>query len=262
MKVSFIVPAYQEERRVEKSLGTMIAFFGSIPYDCELILVIEKSYDRTCALTLGLLEKHPHLPTNLKIKVIENKIHEGKGFAVKTGMLRATGDIVFFMDLDLSTDLSEVVKFLQYFSSHPATQIVIGSRRGKAKILRRQNFLRQWLGRCFNVFVKAFSVKDIIDTQCGFKAFRKSTVKALFWPLFTRGFAFDVEILQRAQMMNLKIEQLPVVWKNDPHSKVKIIKDSFRMLIDLFKIRSRLLSAPSLPVENSADISDIRDFAA
>lgn len=198
----------------------------------EIIIVIEKSSDRTVEFAQKAIDGNP------MFHVVENDVQRGKGYAVKTGMLRALGEIVFFMDADLSTPLAEIFKFIAEFTTHPEVDVIIGSRaEAKSMILKKQSWIRRNMGRAFNRFVQAFGVTGIRDTQCGFKAFRKKTVEPIFSRQTIDGFAFDVEILVLAKAMGFKIATVPVRWVNSADSKVRIWIDPLLMLVDLVRIK-------------------------
>jgi dolichyl-phosphate beta-glucosyltransferase len=233
---TLVVPAYNEERRLPNSIRDIRAFFPQAPVgtppQMEVLIVIEKSKDRTVELAREAADGDP------RIHVIDNQVHRGKGFAVKSGMLKARGEIVFFMDADLSTPLAEVYAFLAHFMQTPETDVIIGSRaEAQSKVMKKQTWLRRNMGRSFNKFVKLFGVRGIQDTQCGFKAFRAVPTREVFSRQTLDGFAFDVEVLMLAQEMGYKIEILPVRWVNSEDSKVRIFIDPLKMLIDLLKTR-------------------------
>jgi dolichyl-phosphate beta-glucosyltransferase len=233
-KVPFtiVIPAYNEERRLPTSIRDIRAFFANIQDPFEVLVMVEKSKDRTVELSRIAAEGDP------RIQVIDNQVQRGKGYAVKSGMLRAKGEIVFFTDADLSTPLAEIIAFLQHFRENPATDVAIGSRRhNESQILKRQNLFRQSLGRGFNKLVQMISVRGIKDTQCGFKAFRATACREIFSRQTIDGFAFDVEILMLAQKLGYKIDVLPVRWVNSSDSKVRIFIDPLKMFIDLLRIR-------------------------
>ncbi len=234
--LTLVIPAYNEAGRLPESLRSISAFFSKWPdSSVEVLAIIEHSNDRTLELSREAVKSDP------KITVIDNVVHKGKGFAVKSGMLKARGDLVFFMDADLSTPLSEVLKFVAHFSDHPETSVVIGSRAdSRSKILRRQNWFRQSLGRGFNAFVQTFGIRGIKDTQCGFKAFRSAAVADIFSRQSINGFAFDVEVLVLARRLGYKIDVLPIIWVNSPDSKVRVLIDPLKMLWDLIKVRRRV----------------------
>jgi len=228
---TIVIPAYNEEKRLPTSIRDIRAFFAALKEPFEILVIVEKSKDRTVELTTDAAKGDD------RIQIIDNQVQRGKGYAVKSGMLRARGDVVFFTDADLSTPLSEILNFLVHFKEHPETDIVIGSRRhAQSQIIKRQNIVRQQLGRGFNKLVQAISVKGIKDTQCGFKAFRKDACREIFSRQTIDGFAFDVEILMLAQKLGYKIDVLPVRWVNSEDSKVRILIDPLKMFLDLLKI--------------------------
>lgn len=241
--LSLVIPAYNEERRLPRSLTDIQAFFGKFPGGSEsgaieILAIVEKSRDRTLELARAAVQG------DSRFQIIDNVVHRGKGFAVRSGMLRAQGEIVFFMDADLSTPLSEVLRFLAHFNENPEVDVVIGSRRDpNSEILKRQNLFRQQLGRGFNYFVKLFGVRGIKDTQCGFKAFRAQACHDIFSRATIDGFAFDVEALMLAQEMGYRIDVRPVIWVNSPDSKVRVLIDPLKMLWDLVRIRYRVRRA-------------------
>lgn len=234
--LSIVIPLFNESKRIERSVSDLKTFFSSFAVPIEILLVVEKSDDDTLQKAFDLTIGDP------RFRVIANDVHRGKGYAVKTGMLQAQGEVIFFMDLDLSTPLVEVVNFLGQFQSSPKTDIIIGSRQHKkSQILKRQNPMRQKMGQIFNWFVQRLALSGIKDTQCGFKAFRKKVVSPIFCLQTTNGFSFDVEVLLLAKAFNYNIEVLPVRWTNSTESKVRIFRDSFRMFFDLLWMRRRVV---------------------
>lgn len=246
-QLSLVIPAYNEQRRLPQSLRDIASFFKFQPQNrsgagsgaesnsesnIEILVVIEKSKDNTLELARKETEKFP------AFKVVDNVVHRGKGFAVRSGMLKAEGDIVLFMDADLSTPLSEVYRFLAYLQDHPETDVLIGSRAdAKSQIVKKQSWFRRNLGRGFNKFVFFFGIRGIKDTQCGFKAFRKSAAKEIFSRATLDGFAFDVEVLMLARELGYTIDVMPVRWINSEDSKVRVLIDPLKMLWDLIRIR-------------------------
>jgi dolichyl-phosphate beta-glucosyltransferase len=239
---SIVIPAYNEAKRLPASIRDLRSFFSglvgspdtnsSTSLAFEILIVVEKSNDDT------LESARRAAADDSRIQVIDNQVQRGKGYAVKSGMLRARGELVFFMDADLSTPLAEVVVFLSHFSSHPETDVVIGNRAHvKSQILKKQSWLRRNLGRSFNQLVRLLGVQGIYDTQCGFKAFRSAACREIFSRQTIDGFAFDVEILLLAERLGFKTDVLPVRWINAPDSKVRILVDPFRMIWDLVRIR-------------------------
>jgi len=230
--LSMVIPAYNEEKRLPPSLRDIGTFFSRFPWPYETLVMVEKSTDNTMQRALEAAKPFP------QIQVIDNQVKRGKGYAVRSGMLRARGENVFFMDADLSTPLSEVISFLAVLESKPDVDILIGSRQHpKSKIMKRQNPVREKMGQTFNRFVVTLALKGIKDTQCGFKAFRAKACHEIFKRQKLDGFSFDVEVLLLANAMGFKVEEMPVQWINSPDSKVHMVRDSLKMLKDLSKVR-------------------------
>ena len=229
---SIVIPAYNEVHRLEASIRALREYLGTVRWSHEIILVVERSGDGTLELARRLTERHP------EFTVIGHDTQRGKGFAVRSGMLRARGEIAFFMDADLSTPLPEVERFLARFESEPPVDVLVGNRRHPhSAILKRQNFVRRKMGQTFNAVLRAIGGIRLADTQCGFKAFRREAREAIFSRQKLDGFAFDVEVLMLAERLGFKVEDLPVQWSNADGSRVRIVRDSFRMLVDAFRVR-------------------------
>ena len=237
--LSIIIPAYNEARRLPESLRELLQFCRSLTFDYEVLLVVEKSSDSTLELA-----RHGSAGQE-KFRVIDNRVHRGKGHAVRTGMLQARGTYRFYMDADLSTSLHEIPAFLDYFESHPEVDVLIGNRQHpRSHIFKSQSWLREKMGQSFNAILLRMLPVKFADTQCGFKAFRKEAAQAIFSRQTVDGFAFDVELLLLADHLGYHTADLPVRWINSPDSKVHIVADSFRMFLDAVSIRRRINQTP------------------
>jgi dolichyl-phosphate beta-glucosyltransferase len=197
-----------------------------------VIVIVEKSSD-------GTLEAASQaVAGRANFQITDNLVHRGKGYAVRSGVLRASGAIVFYMDADLSTPLDEVVNFLDFFAANPAIDVLAGNRQhARSRIVRAQSPLRETMGKTFNTILRLLAPVQLRDTQCGFKAFRRDTAREIFSRQKLDGFAFDVEVLLLAERLGCRIADLPVQWVNSPDSKVRIVRDSMRMLADAFRVR-------------------------
>jgi dolichyl-phosphate beta-glucosyltransferase len=237
-QVSIVVPAYNEALRLPHSLGLLRDYFSAPAWSSrsfEVLIVVEHSTDGTLDLAREATAEQANF------HVIDNRVQRGKGYAVRSGMRQAKGDIVFYMDADLSVPLEEIDRFLAHFEAHPEDDMLIGSRQHAAsRIERRQSLLRETMGRTFNRILRSLSLLPFRDTQCGFKAFRGDSARAIFALQTIDGFAFDVEVLLLAQSLDCRITELPVRWLNSPESKVHIIRDSLRMLLDAITVRRRV----------------------
>jgi dolichyl-phosphate beta-glucosyltransferase len=229
--VSIVVPAYAEERRIGPAVQSLCAYAREFPRLREVLVVTEPSGDRTAEVARAAAEGNP------LVRVVENPEHRGKGFAVRSGMLAAAGEIIFFMDADLSVPLCYVVPFVEYLDVHPQTAVAIGNRRHPASVLtKRQHFLRERAGRGFNHLVRALGLSVSKDTQCGFKAFRRGPAREIFSRARVDGFAFDVEALLIAQKSGLRVDELPVEWINDEHTKFHSLRDGWGSVRDLWRV--------------------------
>jgi len=233
-EVSLVIPAFNEARRLEESVYGLREHLSGVPWSHEVILVIERSSDGTLDLARRLAVDLP------AFTVIGNDVQRGKGYAVRCGMLRAHGDITFFMDADLSTPLVEIANFLAAFAAHPEVDIYIGSRQhAQSRILRRQSWVRQRMGETFNWILRRLTGLRFLDTQCGFKAFRRNAREAIFPRQQIDGFAFDAELLILAEKLGHRVEELPVEWRNAEGSKVHLVYDTWRMFRDAIRARGR-----------------------
>ncbi len=230
--LTIVVPAYNEAQRLPPTIAALAEFFQGFTQGYEVLIVVEGSADGTLEIAAGLAAQQAHF------QVIDNGPQRGKGHAVRSGMQRARGGIVFYMDADLSVPLAEVTAFLRYFEENPDVDVLVGNRQhAESRITRRQSALRESMGKIFNRILQVLTLVALRDTQCGFKAFRRAACREIFRRQTIDGFAFDVEVLLLADRLGFKIEDRPVEWINSPESRVNILADSWRMLRDAWRIR-------------------------
>jgi dolichyl-phosphate beta-glucosyltransferase len=219
------VPAYNEQERLPLSLRKIGDYCRTRFDRFEIIVVDDGSTDQTAAVA-----------ESLGARVIRLARNTGKGAAVRAGMLAAAGDYVLFSDADLSTPIEELEKMWPHLTG--AADVVIGSRDlPDSKIERHQNFLRETMGKTFNLFVRVVAGLPYRDTQCGFKCYRRVAAQAIFQRTRIDGFAFDVETLVIARRQGQHVIELPVRWINAPDSKVQVLRHPAQMLAELFVIR-------------------------
>ena len=236
--VSIVIPAYAEEQRIGRAVRELRLLAAEFPRLGEVLVVVEPSGDRTVEAARKAAADDP------LVAIVENPDHRGKGFSVRTGMLRASGNIVFFMDADLSVPLAHVAPFVAHLDAHPETDVVIGNRRHPGSVItRRQHPLRERAGRIFNHAVRALGLSASKDTQCGFKAFRREAAQRIFTRARIDGFAFDTEVLLLARKFRFRIDELPVEWINDEHTKFRPLRDGWRSFRDLLRIRGLVARA-------------------
>ena len=210
----------------------MAEYLAGLGKPYEVLVIVERSADGTLEIAARFAAQQAHF------QAVDNGVQRGKGFAVRSGVLRARGEFVFYMDADLSVPLAAVSEFLARFESDPHVDVLLGNRQhAMSRITRRQSWLRRTMGQTFNRILKWCDLASLHDTQCGFKAFRRKAARDIFSRQTLNGFAFDVEILLLAERLGCKIADLPVEWVNSPESKVRILRDSLRMLCDVLRVR-------------------------
>jgi len=227
MKISVIIPAYNEEVRIIKTIERVINYFNNHPdLLAEIIVVDDGSNDQTKNAVLSVASP--------KLIILSHDKNQGKGRAIKTGMNRASGDWSLFMDADSSADISELDKFLPWVKN--GFDIIIGSRAlGDSKIAVHQNYIREFFGKLGNLLIRYLLNLHFFDTQCGFKLFNRRAAE-LFKEIKIDGWGFDVEILFLARKRGYKIKELPVAWSHNLSSSFNLLAYP-RTFLDLIKIR-------------------------
>lgn len=229
-KISFIIPAYNEETRVGDTVMSIISYAETNHYEIEVIVVNDGSADRTGEIVKDISEKRPN------VFLLNNEKKEGKGYSVREGVRASRGGIIIFTDADGSVPITELPKFI--CAIEKGAKVAIASRAiSGADIIKRQPLWRQSMGKIFNFFVQRLILKGIPDTQCGFKCFTRETALKLFDEQKINGFAFDAEILYLAKLYGYPVVQIPVKWINSPKSSVRPLSDSIVMFKDLFIIK-------------------------
>ena len=236
MKLSIIIPAYNEERNLEKGvLGEVVDYLDGASFSHEVIVVDDGSSDKTCEIVKKFVKNKQNW------RLIENK-HGGKAWTVMTGLLEAKGEIALFTDMDQATPIPEVEKLLPKFDE--GYDIVIGSRTGRAGA----PILRKLMAWGFAVLRGIILGLPFRDTQCGFKAFNQKAIskivpkiKGEWGVLHTKGGAvnagFDVELLYLAKKYGFKIVEVPIEWKYVDTERVQVIKDAAAAIYDMIRIR-------------------------
>jgi dolichyl-phosphate beta-glucosyltransferase len=230
LRLSVIIPCFNEEKRITPTLNQVEAFFLSKGYPVEIIAVDDGSQDGT----LKALEEFSRRAT-LPVKIISYQPNQGKGHAVRQGVLAAQGDFILFTDADLSTPLEEIDGFFSVFERDEA-EVVIGSRNLPQSQVQRPKG-REIMSKGFNFLVRALVLPGIKDTQCGFKCFSRAAALAIFAKAPTSGLAFDVEVLYIALRLGYRIVEVPVRWNYFTGSKVHPLRDSLRMFAALLRLR-------------------------
>lgn len=228
--LSIVIPAFNEERRLGASLVTLKAFLRWQRLNAEVLVVDDGSTDATATLVRKAAKAF------VGLRLLSQPGNQGKGAAVKAGVLASRGKQILFSDADLSTPLEELTGLQA--ALRQGADIAIGSRAlDRSRISVRQPLYRELAGRVFNRLVQWVSVPGIRDTQCGFKLFKAPVAKRLFACQQVPRFGFDVEVLFLARLAGYRIDELSVRWVNSPETKVRPIRDGGRAFIDLALIR-------------------------
>jgi len=214
------------------TLERVCAYLSTKDFPYEIVVVDDGSTDNTLQITKSIANNNNH------INILSNERNSGKGYSVRRGMLSARGEYVFFTDADLSTPIEEIEKCLPYLVN--GYDVVIGSRSMPgADIIVHQPWYREKMGKIFNFMVNVVLLRGIVDTQCGFKGFKRDVAKKVFSRCRIDGFSFDVEALYLSRKFDYKIKELPIRWENSTLSKVSPVKHSIQMFKDLLGIKMK-----------------------
>jgi glycosyltransferase involved in cell wall biosynthesis len=226
--LSLIVPAHDEQARLPTSLPRIHSFLTSQPFSWEIVVVDSGSRDETASIARAFAGRWP------AVRLIQVD-RPGKGLAVRRGIEASQGEYRFICDADLSMPIDQLPRFLPP-AVHDA-DIVIASREAPGATRIGEPAYRHWIGRAFNRLVRSLAIPEIQDTQCGFKCFRGAVADELFRVQRMEGWTFDVEVLYIALRRGHRIVEVPIPWYYEPGSRVRVVRDSFVMFADLFRIR-------------------------
>lgn len=228
--LSVVIPAYNEHARIPKTLEQVIGYLKAQSYEWEIVVADDGSTDSTARA----VEKEASRDARVQLLSLG---HRGKGWAVKNGMAAATGTYRLLCDADLSVPIEQVERLLP--PQVTDIDIVIGSREALGAVRFGEPAGRHMMGRVYNELVRRLTVPSFEDTQCGFKCFKSGPATELFKLQTMDGFAFDVEVLYLAWKQGLSIKEMGVDWRYGEDSKVRTIRDSSIMTLDLLKIKWR-----------------------
>lgn len=225
--LSIVIPAYNEEYRLPKTLEQVYAFLEKQSYTSEVLVVENGSQDRTFEVAQSFAQQHP------LVSVLKEH-QRGKGLAVRRGILQAHGEYRFMCDADLSMPVDEINSFLP--PALPNADIVIGSREAPGAVRYNEPQYRHLGGRAVNTMIRLLALPGLNDTQCGFKCFRAPVAEELFRLQTLTGWAFDVELLYLARLRGYSIVELPIHWYFNPESKLNVFQDAIKMGMDILTI--------------------------
>jgi dolichyl-phosphate beta-glucosyltransferase len=225
---SIVIPAHNEQNRLPGTLEQIFHFLGQQSFTSEVIVVENGSTDDTYQIAQQFAKLHENL------RVIHNDLR-GKGFAIHRGIQEAKGEYIFMCDADLSMPVDEIVKFLP-----PRLQdfdIAIASREAPGSVRYNEPYYRHFTGRVFNTLIRWLVLPSLQDTQCGFKCIRAAVARDIVPYQTLTGWAFDVELLYIACHHGYQVVEIPIDWYFNADSKISVLRDSWRMFLDLLLIR-------------------------
>jgi dolichyl-phosphate beta-glucosyltransferase len=232
---SIIIPAYNESARIGRALVEVLRCVHERRWLAEILVVNDGSVDDTAAVVRRFAASNP------EVRLIENGENRGKGYSVRHGMLSASGDLVMFTDADLSSPIDEAE--LLFAALRNGADIAIGSRwLERTRQTARQPLYRQFFGRCFNGVTRLVMGLHFADTQCGFKAFRRPVAQTIFQLQRIERWGFDPELLFIALKRGYTIREVPVTWGHDERSRLSYLKDGWKMLEEIVRIRWNALT--------------------
>lgn len=232
MKVSLIVPMYNESGIIEDTAHRLSAYMEE-RFDSYEILFSDDGSTDGC----GELVRNLGLPF---VRVTGYGTNRGKGSAVRHGVLEAEGDWILFTDADLAYETDVIGKFYEYYQNREDTSVWIGSRNLDENGYEGYTRLRKWMSRWYLRLLSLLGGFRYSDCQSGCKAFRKDAAKAIFSRCVVDDFSFDFEMILLAEKMGYIIEEIPVKIIHHRESKVRPIRDAFRMLKSIRRIRKRI----------------------
>ena len=228
--LAIIIPAYNEQERLGPTLARIAEYARTLDFDTEIWVVNDGSADDTTKLVKCVAESEP------LVHLLDCEQNQGKGAAVRQGMLEIDAEWLLMSDADLATPIEELDKLWPHVGE--ATPIAIGSRPLKESELEvRQPWYREMMGRAFNLAVRTLGIKGIADTQCGFKLYRQDVARDIFSRSKIDGFGFDFEVLMIARDLGYNIAEVPIRWQHKEGSKVNLLRDGVRMLRELMLLR-------------------------
>ncbi len=240
--LSIVVPAYNEARRLPPFLQRMVAYLDRRHLTYEILVVDDGSRDHTAQVVELFAQQSPN------VRLILLPCNRGKGAAVRRGMQAARGTVQLFADADGATPIEELAYLESALTA--GADLAIGSRALASQdptYTVQARWHRSALGSLFNAIVQRLGLRDIADTQCGFKLFRRSVAQDLFSVTCVDGYAFDLELLYLARQRGYRIAEVPINWNDQPGSKVRPWRDGLTMLRDLMAVRKRDAEGQYMP---------------
>jgi len=235
MKISIIIPAYNEEKRIKETLETYLNYMNAIKYDFEIIVVINNTQDKTPEICAKIQKK------NKELKILNFK-QGGKGFAIIEGFkdaLTRKNDLIGFVDADMATPPEAFQDLIKKIDNY---QGIIASRWLKGARVQKQTSFRRFISRGFNLIVRTFFLFNYRDTQCGAKLFKREVIENIIAELNLTQWAFDINLLYSCKRHKFRIKEIPTTWADKTDSKIDLTKTPVQMFLGV--VRLRLIYSP------------------
>lgn len=229
IRLTVVIPAYNEERRLGGTLTEVVGFLEARGDDFEILVVDDGSRDQTAAVARRFDDP--------RVRLLALPRNCGKGAALRHGVAASRGEWILLCDADLSTPIED----LERLEGHAGdSEVILGSRaQAESDIIRHQPFYRELMGKTFNSILRALGLVEVRDTQCGFKLLQGEAGRRLFAELTIDRFAYDVELVCRARDRGLRVVEQGVRWSDSPSSRVHPVRDSLNMLLEVLRLRWR-----------------------
>jgi dolichyl-phosphate beta-glucosyltransferase len=251
--IALVIPTYNEQERLPGALEVLSGFLQRQGLSGQVIVADDGSTDGTPDIARNWMESRRDPGVTVELVEID---HRGKGAAVRAGMSKAEGQVVGYLDTDLSAGPDAIEKVYRVVKG--GTDVAMGSRGLPESVLPvRQPWYREHAGRTFNLILRKLARLHYRDTQCGLKLFRYEVAKQIFRHQRLDGFAFDAEVVVLALKLGYTVEEIPIVWSHAEGSRVSLVRDSFRMGRDILRIVRRLgrtpVHPPGVPTQRAMD---------
>ncbi len=238
-ELTIIIPAYNEERRISRTVHKYAKYFNKTGIDYEILVIVNGSKDKTNNVVSKLCKKYPTV-----LRYIEYKEKIGKGGAVYNGFLHANSNYIGFTDADNSVPPKQFHKLFKEIITSKK-DAVIASRSMTDSIVVNKNITRKLISFLFSLTVELFFDLGIEDTQCGGKIFKNEPIKMILPKLFITDMAFDVNILTELKSSKYTISEIPITWVDDKNSKIgSPLKTGYNMFLSLLKIKLNQVFPP------------------
>ena len=235
MKITLLIPMYNEERIIKDTLAEVSAYMKeTFLDDYEILFVNDGSRDASAAEVSAFSDPH--------VRLVSYDENRGKGYAIRTGVGEARGDVIFFTDCDLAYGCEVIREFYEVLAAEGGPDLAVGSRPKHPEGYAGYTPLRRLVSRAYLLVLRLFGGLKLSDSQCGCKGFRGDVAKRIFSYCEIDRFAFDFEAILLAQRIGARFEEIPVTVKRHGESKVHIVRDTVRMLKDLRKMKKRIKS--------------------